>query len=101
MEIILMNNKTLSVVALGACVAACTATMVLPAIFGLSALGAGGLIAWLSGTTVEIILISFVGVGLGLIVFGQRLKTQTTAQTCASDGSCGCKTIEPDPIEGK
>lgn len=93
-----MTNKILATLGISACAAACAASVALPAIFGASVLGAGGVFAWASGLSLEVIICLLAALGIAAVAFYRgRQKAQT--QSCASDGSCGCKATKVIPLE--
>ena len=89
-----MNNRFLAAAGIGACAAACAASLALPAILGAGALGAGSLAAFETGLGTEFLVV----VAAALAVTGAFIwrRSRRAKATCASDGSCGCKPAQGD-----
>lgn len=88
-----MNNKKITTLGVGACVAACAGTALLPALAGAGLLGASGLGlgAWLGGISFDAIICG--GALLlagGGAAFWYLRKPQIPAIICATDKSCSC-----------
>ena len=89
-----MNNRFLAAAGIGACAAACAASLALPAILGAGALGAGSFAAFETGLGTEfLVLVAATLAAAGVFIWRRSRRAEVT---CASDGSCGCKPEQED-----
>jgi hypothetical protein len=94
----MMNSKKLAILGVGACAAACTGAVLLPALVGAGIVGAGGG-AMALGASLETaaLLAAAVAAGAGAMYLLQRRKAAQHA--CPADGSCGCNHKRADALK--